>query len=154
MLCCNIHCNLCMIFKMILWIFYGFSQLTKSLKILVANTSYCSIYQQVHLCETDGSLLSLALSSTKSNDVNDKSSPTSQSFYNKDSFDQGNDRIMRKTSTSSSSGSSKSSQTFKGQNRGITFSNLKDSEQSHPRDDETVVVVVRSLWRDVSQDER
>ena len=106
------------------------------------------------MCETDGSLLSHALSSTKSNDVNDKSSPTSQSFYNKDSFDQGNDRITRKTSTSSSSGSSKSSQTFKGQNRGITFSNLKDSEQPHPRDDETVVVVVRSLWRDVSQDER
>ena len=106
------------------------------------------------MCETDGSLLSLALSSTKSNEVNDKSSPTSQSFYNKDTFDQGNDRVMRKTSTSSSSGSSKSSQTFKGQNRGITFSNLKDSEQSHPKNDETVVVVVRSLWRDVSQDER
>ena len=100
------------------------------------------------------SILELASNSKQSGDC-EKVSPTALTYHTKDSSEQGHDRITRKASSSSSSGSSsKSSHTFKGQNKSITFSNLKDSENSHSGNEETMLVVVRSLWRDASQDER
>ena len=104
------------------------------------------------MCETDKSILTLSTNSKTSPDCNDQSSPTS--FYNQDPSEHNNDRILRKASTSSSSGSSKGSTALKSQGRGITFNSLKDSENGPNPNGESVIVVVRSLWRDASQEER
>ena len=107
---------------------------------------------QVHLCETDSSILTLNSNTKSSSEYKDQSSPTS--FHNQDVPEHNNDRILRKASTSSSSGSSKGSTGLKGQGRGITFNSLKDSENTFNSTNESVVVVVRSLWRDASEEER
>ena len=110
------------------------------------------LYFQVHLCETNKSILTLATNGKSSSDYHDHSSPTS--FHPQDAPEHNNDRISRKASTSSSSGSSKGSTGLKGQGRGITFNSLKDSENGSNSSSESVIVVVRSLWRDASQEER
>ena len=61
---------------------------------------------------------------------------------------------MRKASSSSSSGSIKNSHMVKRENGSSTFTGMKETENCHGMNGEMVVVVVRSLWRDVSQDER
>ena len=109
---------------------------------------------KVHLCETDRGILRLPLNSKKLADTNDKSSPTSVPCHAQDSPEPNHDRIMRKASSSSSSGSTKSSHLAKSKKGGSTFTGVKDPENRHSLDSETVVVVVRSLWRDVSQEER
>ena len=113
---------------------------------------HIQLFFQVHLCETDSSILTLTSNTKSSSEYKDQSSPTS--FHNQDVPEHNNDRILRKASTSSSSGSSKGSTGLKGQGRGITFNSLKDSENTFNSTNESVVVVVRSLWRDASEEER
>ena len=113
---------------------------------------HIQLFFQVHLCETDSSILTLTSNTKSSSEYKDQSSPTS--FHNQDVPEHNNDRILRKASTSSSSGSSKGSTGLKGQGRGITFNSLKDSENTFNATNESVVVVVRSLWRDASEEER
>ena len=98
--------------------------------------------------------MTLPLNFKKSVESNETFSPTPISYHTQDSTESTHDRITRKTSSSSSSGSSKCSTTFKCQNRGTTFINLKESENGQSANAESLVVVVRSLWRDASQEER
>ena len=98
--------------------------------------------------------MTLDLNSKKFIESKEKLSHTPLSCYTQETSETTHDRVTRKASNSSSSGSSKNSTTFRSQNRGTTFINLKESENSQNTKAEPVVVVVRSLWRDASQDER